>query len=337
MKAIEIQNNFGLDCLRLCDRQIPTPSIGQVLLKLHAASLNYRDLLVVQGRYNPKQKLPLIPLSDGVGEIVAVGEGVTRVKVGERVASIFFQKWLAGKPSKEVFRSTLGSPVDGVLAEYIVLDENGVIPVLQHLFDEEAATLPCAAVTAWNALITGGNLKAGDTVLLQGTGGVSLFALQFAKMSGARVIIISSSDEKLEKALKLGATDGINYKTNPNWDEQVYQLTNGVGVDYVVEVGGGGTLPKSFRAVSVGGHISLIGVLTGNTAEVNPLPILHKAVTVQGVYVGSREMFDQMNRAIELHGIKPIVDRTFHFTEAREALEYLASGAHFGKVCLSFD
>ncbi|HEY9295571.1 MAG TPA: NAD(P)-dependent alcohol dehydrogenase, partial [Phormidium sp.] len=306
MKVIEIQNSFGLDSLKLCDRQIPNPSLGQVLLKLRAASLNYRDLMVVQGRYNPKQKLPLIPLSDGVGEVVAVGEGVTRVKVGERVASIFFQKWLAGTPSKEVFRSTLGIPADGVLAQYIVLNENGVTPVPQHLSDQEAATLPCAAVTAWNALISGGNLKAGDTVLLQGTGGVSLFALQFAKMSGARIIILSSSDEKLEKALELGATNGINYKANPNWDEQVYQLTNGEGVDYVVEVGGAGTLSKSFRAVRVGGHISLIGVLTGTTTEVNPLPILNKAITVQGVYVGSREMFEQMNRAIELHQIKPI-------------------------------
>lgn len=337
MKVIEIQNSFGLDSLKLCDRQIPNPSLGQVLLKLRAASLNYRDLMVVQGRYNPKQKLPLIPLSDGVGEVVAVGEGVTRVKVGERVASIFFQKWLAGTPSKEVFRSTLGIPADGVLAQYIVLNENGVTPVPQHLSDQEAATLPCAAVTAWNALISGGNLKAGDTVLLQGTGGVSLFALQFAKMSGARIIILSSSDEKLEKALELGATNGINYKANPNWDEQVYQLTNGEGVDYVVEVGGAGTLSKSFRAVRVGGHISLIGVLTGTTTEVNPLPILNKAITVQGVYVGSREMFEQMNQAIELHQLKPIVDRIFPFTEAREALEYLESGAHFGKVCLKFE
>jgi NADPH:quinone reductase-like Zn-dependent oxidoreductase len=216
------------------------------------------------------------------------------------------------------------------------LHEDGVIKVPAHLWDEAAATLPCAAVTAWNALISGGGLKAGDTVLIQGTGGVSLFALQFAKISGARVIVISSSDEKLQKALELGADEGINYKTTPNWDEQVYQLTDGEGVDYVVEVGGAGTLAKSLRAVSIGGHISLIGVLTGTTAEINPLPILSKSVRVQGVYVGSREMFAAMNRAIELHQLQPIVERVFPFESAREALQYMESGAHFGKICLRF-
>lgn len=336
MKAIEIQNSFGLDSLKLTSREEQEQGKGEVLIKLRAASLNYRDLMVVQGRYNPKQPLPLIPFSDGVGEVVAVGEGVTRVKVGDRVASIFFQKWLSGQLTKTAFRSTLGAPSDGVLAEYIVLHSDGVIPVPFHLSDEEAATLPCAAVTAWNALITGGGLKAGDTVLIQGTGGVSLFALQFAKISGARVIVISSSDEKLEKARELGATDGINYKTTPNWDEQVYQLTDGEGVDYVVEVGGAGTLAKSLRAVRMGGHISLIGVLTGTTAEINPMPILSKSVRVQGVYVGSREMFEAMNRAIALHQLKPIVDRVFPFEEAREALQYMESGAHFGKICLRF-
>ena len=336
MKAIEIQNTFGLDSLKLTEREEPQPGAGQVLIKLRAAALNYRDLMVVQGRYNPKQPLPLIPLSDGVGEVVAVGDGVTRVKVSDRVASIFFQKWLSGNLTKTAFRSTLGSPGDGVLAEYIVLHEDGVIRVPPHLSDEAAATLPCAAVTAWNALISGGGIKAGDTVLIQGTGGVSLFALQFAKISGARVIVISSSDEKLQKALQLGASDGINYKTNPDWDEQVYQLTDGEGVDYVVEVGGAGTLAKSLRAVRIGGHISLIGVLTGTTAEVNPLPILSKSVRVQGVYVGSRQMFEEMNRAIELHQLQPIVDRVFPFDSAREALQYMESGAHFGKICLRF-
>ena len=336
MKAIEIQNSFGLDSLKLTSRDKQEQGKGEVLIKLRAASLNYRDLMVVQGRYNPKQPLPLIPFSDGVGEVVAVGDGVTRVKVGDRVASIFFQKWLSGNLTKTAFHSTLGAPGDGVLAEYIVLHSDGVIPVPTHLSDEEAATLPCAAVTAWNALITGGGLKAGDTVLIQGTGGVSLFALQFAKIAGARVIVISSSDEKLEKARELGATDRINYKTTPNWDEQVYQLTDGEGVDYVVEVGGAGTLAKSLRAVRLGGHISLIGVLTGTTAEINPMPILAKSVRVQGVYVGSREMFEAMNRAIELHQLQPIVDRVFPFDSAREALQYMESGAHFGKICLRF-
>jgi NADPH:quinone reductase-like Zn-dependent oxidoreductase len=335
MKAIQIQDGFGLDNLRLVDRPEPQPGVGQVLLKLKAASLNRRDLMVVQGRYYPRQPLPLIPLSDGVGEVVAVGEGVTRVKVGDRVSSIFFQTWLAGRPSKTAFRSALGSPGDGVLAEYVVLHQDGVLPVPEHLTDEEGATLPCAAVTAWNALIAGGGLKAGDTVLLQGTGGVSLFALQFAKLTGARIIITSSSDEKLERALQMGASDRINYKTTPNWEEQVYALTDGNGVDYVVEVGGAGTLPQSLRAVRVGGHISLIGVLTAGEG-INPLPILSRSVRVQGVYVGSREMFEAMNRAIVLHQLKPVVDRSFPFTEARQALEYLESGAHFGKICLKF-
>lgn len=336
MKVVEIQNTFGLASLKLAERLEPQPGTGEVLIKLRAASLNYRDLMVVQGRYNPKQPLPLVPLSDGVGEVVAVGDGVTRVQVGDRVSSIFFQKWLAGKPTKAALRSTLGGVADGVLAEFIVLHEDGVLPVPEHLTDEEAATLPCAAVTAWNALITGGNLKAGDTVLVQGTGGVSLFALQFAGITGARVIVISSSDEKLERAFKLGASDGINYRSVLNWEEQVQKLTGGEGVDYVVEVGGAGTLSKSLRAVRVGGHISLIGVLTGTTAEVNPLPVLMQSVRVQGVYVGSREMFEAMNRAIVLHQLRPVVDRVFAFEEAGEAFQYMESGAHFGKICIRF-
>lgn len=337
MKAVELQNSFGLDRLTVVDRPDPQPAAGQVLLKLKAASLNYRDLMIVQGSYAPQQPLPLIPLSDGVGEVVAIGAGVSRVKVGDRVASLFFQKWLSGRPTKTALRSTLGSPTDGVLSELIVLPEDGVISVPAHLSDEAAATLPCAAVTAWNALISGGGLKAGDTVLLQGTGGVSLFALQFATLTGAQVIILSSSDEKLERSRRMGAAHGINYKTTPDWEEEVYRLTNGEGVDHVVEVGGAGTLAKSLRSTKMGGRVSSIGVLTGTELNTSLLAIVTRSIRLQGIYVGSREMFEAMNRAIALHKLQPVVDRVFSFREAREALQYLESGAHFGKICLRFD
>jgi NADPH:quinone reductase-like Zn-dependent oxidoreductase len=336
MKAFEVRNTFGIDSLTLTERPEPRPGPGQVLLKMRAFSLNYRDLMMVKGLYNPKLSLPVVPLSDGVGEVIGLGEGVTRVKTGDRVAGIFMQRWLSGELTDAAARSSLGGGGDGMLAEYVVLHQDGVVHVPEHLTDEEAATLPCAAVTAWHALITEGGLKAGDTVLVQGTGGVSLFALQFAKMSGARVIATSSSDDKLERVRSLGASDGINYKTAPDWDDRARKLTGGVGVDHVVEVGGGGTLSQSLRAVRLGGRISLIGVLSGNSGQVNPLPILMKNVRVQGIFVGSREMFEAMNRAIALHRLRPVVDRVFPFTEAREALRYLESGKHFGKIVLRY-
>jgi NADPH:quinone reductase-like Zn-dependent oxidoreductase len=334
MKVVELQNTFGVDAVTVTERPQPRPGPGQVLLKMRAFALNYRDLLVVKGLYNPKLRLPLIPLSDGVGEVAAVGDGVTRVKVGDRVAGSFMPKWLAGELTEAKAKSALGGGIDGVLAEYVVLDAEGVVPVPELLTDEEAATLPCAALTAWHALVAEGGLKAGDTVLVQGTGGVSLFGLQFARLAGARVIATSSSAAKLERVRQLGATDGINYKTTPEWGERVRELTGGVGVDHVVEVGGAGTLAQSLRAVRVGGRISLIGVLTGGSGQVNPLPILMKNVRVQGIFVGSREMFEAMNRAIALHRMKPVVDRVFAFHEIREALRYLESGAHLGKISL---
>jgi NADPH:quinone reductase-like Zn-dependent oxidoreductase len=336
MKVWEIQSKQGLDALTLTERKQPQPKAGEVLIKMLAASLNYRDLLIVKGAYNSKQQLPLVPLSDGVGEVVQVGEGVTRVKIGDRVASAFFSKWVAGTFSEQKSKSALGGAIDGVLAEYVILDEDGVVHLPKHLSNEEAATLPCAAVTAWHALISEGKLKAGETILVQGTGGVSVFAVQFAKLVGARVIAISSSDQKLASVRQLGVDEGINYQTTPDWDKQVWQLTNGVGVDQVVEVGGAGTLNKSLRAVRVGGRISLIGVLTGTSGEINTVSILQKNICVQGIYVGSREMFEDMNRAIELHKMKPIVDKVFDFTEAREALAYMESATHFGKICIKF-
>ena len=332
MKAFEIQNTFGLDSLTLTEQSEPSPGSGQVLIKLRAASLNYRDLVTVKGLYNPKQPLPLIPLSDGVGEVIAVGENVTRVKTGDRVAGTFFQKWLCGTITQEKAQSALGGAVSGLLAEYVVLHEDGVIHLPEHLTDEEAATLPCAAVTAWNALIISGNVKAGDTVLIQGTGGVSLFALQFAQLVGARVIATSSSDEKLERVRQMGATETINYKQTPDWGKKAYEITG--GVDHVVEVGGAGTLNESLKAVTHGGQISLIGVLTGGKGEISTAAILMKNVRVQGIYVGSREMFEDMNKAIALHKIRPVCDRVFPLESARAALEYMESGKHFGKICI---
>ncbi|MBI1746147.1 MAG: NAD(P)-dependent alcohol dehydrogenase [Acidobacteria bacterium] len=336
MKAYEIQKTFGMDSLTRTERAEPEPQPYEVLIRLRAASLNFRDLLMLQGLYNPKQRLPLIPLSDGVGEVVSVGKEVTRVKVGERVAGIFAQKWISGAPTREKLTSTLGGPYDGMLAEYIALNEEGVVRVPDHLTDEEAATLPCAAVTAWNALISQGDLKAGDTVLIQGTGGVSLFALQFARMVGARVIATSSRDEKLARLAVLGVADGINYQTTPEWDKRVRELTGGAGVDHIVEVGGAGTLARSVRAISLGGKISVIGVLSGVTSEFNIIPLLMQSVRLQGILVGDRETFEAMNRAIALHRMRPVVDRVFPFAEARAAFDYLASGAHFGKICLRF-
>ncbi|NMG08075.1 NAD(P)-dependent alcohol dehydrogenase [Brasilonema sp. UFV-L1] len=336
MKVWEVHSKEGLDALTLVEKPEPQPKAGQILLKMRAASLNYRDLLTVKGAYGSKQKLPFVPLSDGVGEVVAVGEKVSRVKVGDRVAGIFMQTWLEGEFSADKSKSALGGAIDGILAEYVTLDEDGVVHVPKHLSDEEAASLPCAAVTAWNALTTDGKLKAGDTILIQGTGGVSIFALQFGKIMGAQVIATSSSDLKLDKLKQLGASEVINYKTTPNWDEKVWELTNQVGVDRIIEVGGAETFNKSLRAVRYGGHISLIGVLSGFSADVSTVSILHKGMTVQGIYVGSRAMFEAMNRAIALHDIKPIVDRVFPFEEARQALEYMESGAHFGKIALRF-
>jgi NADPH:quinone reductase-like Zn-dependent oxidoreductase len=333
MRVFELRA-FGLDALALTERPEPRPGPGQILVQMRAFSLNYRDLMVVKGVYNPKQRLPLIPLSDGVGNVVAVGQGVTRVKIGDRVAPIFMQQWLCGEITEDKARSSLGAQVEGVLAEGVVLHEDGVVHVPEHLTDEDAATLPCAAVTAWHALMTEGGVKPGDTVLVLGTGGVSLFGLQFARLAGARVIATSSSNAKLDRARQLGASDGINYKENPEWDKAVRALTGGMGVDHIVEVGGAGTLPQSLRAVRMGGRVSLIGVLAGGSGQVSPLPILMKNVRVQGIYVGSREMFEAMNRAIALHQLHPVVDRVFAFAEVREALRYMESGAHFGKIAI---
>ncbi|REK07464.1 MAG: NAD(P)-dependent alcohol dehydrogenase [Planctomycetota bacterium] len=333
MKAYEIQA-FGFENIKLVDHPQPKPGPGEVLLKMRTWSLNFRDLMMAQGQYNPKLKMPVVPLSDGVGEVVELGPGVSSVAQGDRVAGCFMPGWTSGEITEAKARSALGGGGAGMLSEYVVINAEGVVHVPEHLSDEQAATLPCAAVTAWHALVPEGHVKSGDTVLVQGTGGVSMFALQFAVMHGARVIATSSKDEKLQKALKLGASEGINYSETPDWNKRVLELTGGRGVDFIVEVGGAGTLPLSMKCIKPGGQISLIGVLTGGGGQINPLPILMKNIRVQGIFVGSREMFEAMNRAIALHKLEPIVDRVFPFAEAAEAYGYMASGAHFGKVAI---
>lgn len=335
MRAYEIRGAFGLDHLVLAERPEPQPGPGQVRIRVHAVSLNFRDLMTVRGVYNPRQKLPLVPCSDGAGVIEAVGAGVTRVAVGDRVTSLFAQRWLGGEPTRERLRSTLGGPADGMLAEQVVLSEDGVVKAPPHLSHEEAATLPCAAVTAWSALVGEGKIRAGESVLLQGTGGVSIFALQLAKLLGARVIVTSSRDEKLARCRELGADEGINYRETPDWGARARELTGGEGVDHVVEVGGGETFAQSLKAIKIGGTISVIGALTGGVAAGIPLTqILMQKVRVQGILVGSRDDFEAMNRAIALHGLRPVLDRAFAFEAARDAFEHMAGGSHFGKIVI---
>ena len=307
-----------------------------MLVRVRAASLNYRDLMIAEGRYGGGGTPPdLIPLSDGAGEVVEVGEGVTRVKAGDRVAGIFMQGWVEGRLDAAKSATALGGSINGVLAEHVLFDQHGLVHIPEHLSFAEAATLPCAAVTAWNALFVSGTVKAGDVVLVQGTGGVSVFAAQFAHAAGARVLATSSSDQKLAKLRALVGADGVNYKANPDWDRWALERTGGAGVDHVVEVGGPGTLGRSLGAVRIQGEVSMIGVLTGASGDVPTAAMLMKHVRVLGIYVGSRAMFEQMNRAITLHKMRPVVDRVFAFDEAVAAYRHLASGRHFGKVVIT--
>ncbi|MGC2403932.1 MAG: NAD(P)-dependent alcohol dehydrogenase [Acidobacteriaceae bacterium] len=325
---------FGIEQLALADRPQPRPGRGELLIKVHAVSLNYRDLLMVGGHYNPKLAVPRIPCSDGAGEVVEVGEGVKCVAVGQRVAGIFMQNWLDGAPTAETNRRALGGDIDGMLAEYVVLHEDGVVTIPEHLSYAEAATLPCAGVTAWNALEEAARVKPGEIVLIQGTGGVSIFALQFAKMAGATVLGISSSDEKLERARVLGLDAGANYRQFPDWAKWVLNQTQDRGADLIVEVGGAGTFAQSLQAVRIGGMVAQIGVLSRSDQPVQIPLILHRQVRVQGIYVGSRAHFETMNRAIAAQRMRPVVDRVFAFSEAREALKLMENGSHFGKIVI---
>ena len=338
MKTYHITGPTGLDALVLRDVEEPKCGPRQVVVEMRAWSLNYRDLGMPHGGYLRNDKVkrnpPMVPLSDGAGEVVEVGSEVTRFKTGDRVAGCFFQSWIAGELRSEHIDSALGGAIDGVLAERVALDEGGLVKIPAGYAFAQAATLPCAAVTAWQAL-TLGSIEPGQTVLTLGTGGVSVFALQLAKAAGARVIITSSSDEKLDRARSLGADHCVNYKTHPDWHEEVAKLTGGEGVDNVIEVGGAGTFERSLASARVSGRVSLIGVLSGQPDK-NPSPMmtLFKRLTVQGIYVGSRAMFEAMNRGIEVNGLQPVIDRSFGFDEARAAYEYLRSGLHFGKVLI---
>jgi NADPH:quinone reductase-like Zn-dependent oxidoreductase len=333
MRAWQI-TKFGVEELALGERAVGAPGAGEVRVRVRAVSFNYRDLMMVLGKYNPKMALPRIPCSDGAGEVVEVGAGVTRWKPGDRVAAIFMQNWLEGPLTAAKTKGALGGDVDGMLAEEVVLRETGLVRIPEHLSFAEAATLPCAAVTAWNALKAGG-LKPGSTVLVQGTGGVSIFALQLARLMGARVLGISSSDEKLGRARGLGLDVGLNYRDQPEWDRWAAEETGGEGVDLVVEVGGAGTLARSLKAIRTGGTVAQVGVLAQSaeqTAAPFPVPlILHKTARLQGIYVGSRADFEEMNRALTLAKLRPVYEE-FDWTETPAVFKRMEAGRHFGKL-----
>lgn len=335
MRAYQIQTHGVAEGLVRVDLPRPKPASDQVLIRVQATSLNFRDLVVLEGRYAAHPRLPLIPLSDGAGEIVEIGAAVTRWRVGDRVAGCFFPDWQRGDLTREWQKRDLGGGLDGMMAEFVAAPESGVVQIPDHVSFAEAATLPCAALTAWHALISKGQLAAGETVLLLGTGGVSIFALQLAKLRGARVLITSSSDDKLARARALGADETINYKATPQWDRRVFELTERRGVDHVVEVGGAGTLAQSLRAARHSGTVSLIGVVAGRGAQIDPMPILWNSLTVRGIYVGSVEMFVAMNEALSAANLHPVIDRVFPFEQLADAYRYLESGQHFGKVVVS--
>jgi NADPH:quinone reductase-like Zn-dependent oxidoreductase len=330
MKAWQIVSDGGIDALKLADIAPTAPGPGEVRVRLRANAINFRDLGTIRDPVPRRIPYPRIPNSDGAGEVIAVGSGVASIKPGDRVVSCFFQRWIDGTCSIEAMNSALGGALDGVLAEEVNLSADGVVPIPAHLSYAEGATLPCAALTAWNAIVEVGRVKAGDTVLMLGTGGVSIFALQFARLMGARTIVTSSSEEKLARARELGASLTINYRQKPDWENAVLEATEGKGVDLTVEVGGAGTLPRTIAATRVAGTIALIGVLTGG--QIDPATLMRKSIRLQGIYVGSRRMFLDMNRAIALHGLRPVIDRTFAFADARAAYPAMAAAGHFGKL-----
>jgi len=330
MRAYEIVSDGGIDALKLTDRPTPEPGHGEVLVKMHASSLNYRDLMTVRDPAGRNLPYPRIPNSDGAGEVLAVGAGVSRFKAGDRVAGCFFQRWEDG----DITADGMASALDGVLAAEVVLAERGLVHIPGHMSYAEAATLPCAALTAWNGLVEKGGLMAGETVLLIGTGGVSIFGLQIARMHGANAIIISSSDEKLEWARAMGATGTVNYRETPDWQHAVLEQTGGRGVDHVLEVGGAGTLPRSIASTRIAGHLALIGVLTGG--EINPALIFRNSLRISGIYVGSRAMFERMNRAFAAAELRPALDKSFAFADARAAFHHMQAAGHFGKIVIEF-
>lgn len=339
MRALEVAAPWGADALKVVDRPDPTPGHGEVLVRMKAVSLNYRDMLMINGMYSRGSATAggaITPFSDGCGVVEAVGPGVTRVAVGDRVATLFFQNWTSGRPTLEKLSSSLGFPVPGAGRELATFSQEGVSKVPDFLTDQQVATLPCAALTAWRGLFEDARLEPGDTVVLQGTGGVSIFGLQFAKAAGYRTVITSSSDEKLARAKAMGADTLVNYRATPDWSKAVREATHGVGADFVMEVGGAGTIQESLKAVRIGGHIAIIGVVAGAGEGVHPGALIGNSARLQGLSVGSREMFEAMCRAIELHRISPVVDKVFPWTEARAAFAAMQGGEHFGKIVLQF-
>jgi NADPH:quinone reductase-like Zn-dependent oxidoreductase len=327
-------DQFGIDNLALETCAPPEPGPGEVVVEVKALSLNYRDLMVVKGLYNPKLRLPATPLSDGAGVVSAVGPGVERVAVGDRVVSHFVSGWVDGAFQAEYGKTTLGTPGPGLAAEQVVLPARAVVPVPANYDFAQAATLPIAALTAWSALVTVGKVQPGQTVLTLGTGGVSVFAIQLARAMRASVIVTSGSDEKLQRGWELGATHGINYIQRPEWDAAVLELTDGLGADLTVETSGAGTLDKSMRATRAGGTVAFLGALTGLQGEINLAPLLMKRLHVAGIFVDSRAAFEEMNRLLGANRIEPVIDRTFGFDELPEALRYMEAGAHFGKIVI---
>jgi NADPH:quinone reductase-like Zn-dependent oxidoreductase len=336
MKTYILQSgSSSLEGLNQTHLPEPQPAANQVLIRVHATSLNFRDNLVANGAYfGGPMKNDLVPLSDGAGEVVSVGPAVKRFKQGDRVAGTFFQTWYDG--AMQYSRPALGGSTNGMLSELVALHEDGVVHLPDGYSYEEGATLPCAAVTAWHALMATRNpVKPGQTVLCLGTGGVSIFALQFAKAGGARVIITSSSDDKLARAKELGADEGVNYKEIPDWEKKVAELTNKRGADHIIEVGGPGTLAKSFKAVAFEGQIALIGLVAGSQGDTNPLTMMMKGANLQGIYVGTTKMFEDMNRAINQSKIKPVIDRIFTFDQAAEAYRHQTTGNFIGKLVIA--
>lgn len=336
MKSYQVTSDGGIDAIERTTATQPTPRHGEVKIAIKAASLNYRDLGVASGGYLRNDTRPVVPLSDGAGEVVEVGEGVSRWQPGDRVSPIFVRDWIDGPPTDAKMRTSLGGGVDGVLAEFITIPEQSLVAIPDAMSFSEAATIPCAAVTAWHALFESGNLQAGQTVLLLGTGGVSVFALQLAKMAGARVVITSSNDDKLSLAEKLGADEMINYQTHPDWHKEVRRLTAGDGVDHVVEVGGPGTLERSLKSTKVGGHVHLIGVLDSPASQISPMLSVFNLLTIRGIYVGNRTMHERTLAAMTANAISPVIDQRFAFDDALDAYRYFQSQKHVGKVVIEY-
>ncbi|MGB0281438.1 MAG: zinc-dependent alcohol dehydrogenase family protein [Neptuniibacter sp.] len=335
MHAYQVDSADGIGAVKKVEIDTPTPSDNEVLVKMKACSLNYRDLLITMGGYVRNDVRPIVPLSDGAGEVVQVGKNVTKFQPGDRVIGNFFQHWENGNIDDAGLNSALGGSINGVLSEYYILREDCTVKIPEHLSFDEASTLPCAATTAWHALVEVGNIQAGDTILLLGTGGVSIFGLQIAKAKGAKVIITSSSDEKLQRAVQMGADHTINYKDNPDWEEQVLALTDGKGVDNVLEVGGAGTFEKSVASAKVNGTVSVIGILTGLENPTISLMTIFNLLRIQGIYVGSNAMLQDLCNFMAEHKINPVIDKAFDFSESMDAYNHMASAKHFGKIVIT--